>query len=98
MITIGANGERIAYGIKHYNLDDESDLKKLPKAKELMGCTCFVIETSKYYMLNSRLKWVEISPFGKVISNNGGNSGDGDDDTIPDIPDNDDIIYEGGII
>jgi hypothetical protein len=97
MITIGANGERIAYGIKHYNLDDESDLKKLPKAKELMGCTCFVIETSKYYMLNSRLKWVEISPFGKVISNNGGNNGDGDDDN-PEIPDDDDIIYEGGII
>lgn len=97
MITIGANGERIAYGIKHYNLDDESDLKKLPKSKELMGCTCFVIETSKYYMLNSRLKWVEISPFGKVISN-GGNNGDGDDNTPPDIPDDDDIIYEGGII
>ena len=97
MITVGANGERIAYGIKHYNLDDESDLKKLPKAKELMGCTCFVIETSKYYMLNSRLKWVEISPFGKVISNNGGNDGDGDNDN-PEIPDNDDIIYEGGII
>ena len=97
MITIGANGERIAYGIKHYNLDDESDLKKLPKAKELMGCTCFVIETSKYYMLNSRLKWVEISPFGKVISNKDGNDGDGYRDN-PEIHDIDDIIYEGGII
>ena len=47
MITIGANGERIAYGIKHYNLDDESDLQKLPTTKEAMGCTCFVISTSK---------------------------------------------------
>ena len=93
MITIGANGERIRYGIKHYNLDDENDLKKLPTSKELMGCTCFVIDTSKYYMLNSRLKWVEISPFGKVISNNGG-----DDVVVPDTPEDDDIIYEGGII
>ena len=37
MITIGANGERIAYGIKHYNLDDESDLQKLPVVKNLYG-------------------------------------------------------------
>lgn len=95
MITIGANGQRIAYGIKHYNLDDESDLKKLPTSKEAMGCTCFVISTSKYYMLNSKLKWVEISPFGKVISS-GSNEGDGDN--TPEGPDNDDIIYEGGII
>ena len=65
MVTIGANGERIAYGIKHYNLDDESDLQKLPTSKEAMGCTCFVISTSKYYMLNSKKKWVEITPFGK---------------------------------
>ena len=27
MITIGANGQRIAYGIRHYNLDDEADLQ-----------------------------------------------------------------------
>ena len=26
MISIGSNGQKIAYGIKHYNLDDESDL------------------------------------------------------------------------
>ena len=29
MISIGSNGQRIAYGIKHYNLDSEADLKKL---------------------------------------------------------------------
>jgi hypothetical protein len=43
-------------------------------------------------MLNSEYKWVEITPFGKVISGGGGS-----DD--PDTPDSDkDIIYEGGII
>ena len=60
MITIGANGKRIAYGIKHYNLDTEEDLQNLPITNEFMGCTCFVISTSKYYMLNSNHKWVEI--------------------------------------
>ena len=98
MITIGANGQRIAYGIKHYNLDDESDLKNLPTNRETMGCTCFVISTSKYYMLNSKLKWIEITPFGKVISSTGPDT-DIDNDGIPDeIDPSVDIIYEGGII
>lgn len=99
MVTIGANGERIAYGIKHYNLDDESDLQKLPTTKEAMGCTCFVISTSKYYMLNSKKKWVEITPFGKVIGSNSGFDTDVDQDGIPDSVDPSiDITYEGGEI
>lgn len=56
-----------------------------------MGCTCFVISTSKYYMLNSKMKWIEITPFGKVMTSTGG-SGD-----IIDPPEEDnDIIYDGG--
>lgn len=99
MVTIGANGERIAYGIKHYNLDDESDLQKLPTTKEAMGCTCFVISTSKYYMLNSKKKWVEITPFGKIINSSDGPETDMDQDGIPDsIDPSIDIIYEGGEI
>ena len=99
MITIGANGQRIAYGIRHYNLDDETDLQKLPTAREAMGCTCFVISTSKYYMLNSKMKWIEITPFGKVMTSTGGG---GDiivppDNDNPEVP-NDDIIYDGGIL
>ena len=94
MITIGSNGQKIAYGIKHYNLDTEDDLVALQKRTEPAGSTCFVISTSKYYMLNSKKKWIEITPFGQIISN----GGNGDNDT-PEIPDvNDDIIYEGGII
>ena len=60
----------------------------------MMGCTCFVIETSKYYMLNSNQKWIEITPFGKAVSG-GGESGGGSDN--PDTP-GQDIIYEGGEI
>lgn len=93
MITIGANGKQIAYGIKHYNLDTEADLQDLQKRNELMGSTCFVISTSKYYMLNSEKKWIEITPFGKSVSSSNGGTTPPDEDES-----NDDIIYEGGII
>ena len=95
MISIGSNGEKIAYGIRHYNLDTEEDLKRLQKSKKMtMGCTCFIIENSKYYMLNGEQKWIEITPFGKMISSEGG------DIILPDNPEipDDDIIYEGGVI
>ena len=87
MITIGANGEKIAYGIKHYNLDTEEDLQNLPKDKESMGSTCFVISTSKYYMLNSNKEWIQISPYGNTIGSGGSGT---------EMPK--DIIYEGGVI
>ena len=97
MISIGSNGQRIAYGIKHYNLDTEEDLNKLPVERERMGCTCFVISTSKYYMLNSKFKWIEITPFGKVVSSS--TDCDIDGDGIPDSEDPSiDVIYEGGYI
>ena len=48
-------------------------------------------------MLNGSKKWVEINPFGKtIISGDGGSEGTPPDD--PDIPENDDIIYDGGTI
>lgn len=92
MVTIGSNGQKIAYGIRHYNLDTEADMAKIQIAKEVMGCTCFIIETSKYYMLNGSKKWIEIDPFGKGISGGGNNPSN------PDAPSDDDVIYEGGII
>ena len=97
MITIGANGKKIHYGIKHYNLDTEADLTNFPKLANRMGCTCFVISTSKYYMLNSDLEWVEIFPFGSSSDTGGGEGGDiiippGEDE------EDDDIIYDGGEI
>jgi hypothetical protein len=86
MITIGAKGQQIAYGIKHYNLDDESDLETLKtRPEEVMGSTCFVISTSKYYMYNSIKQWVEITPYGQVVSSGGTGA-------------TDEVIYEGGVI
>ena len=68
MITIGANGQQIAYGIKHYLADTETDRILMPTVNEQMGTTCFVIDTSKYYMLNSQKIWIEIQPYGVVGS------------------------------
>lgn len=88
MITIGANGQRIAYGIKHYNVDTKAELDALVLTLEVMGTTAFVIETSKYYMLNGKKQWVEIEPFGVDSGSGGGGS---DEPTKH-------IIYDGGVI
>lgn len=95
MITIGANGKRIAYGIKHYILDTEADLEKMPKENEFVGTTCFVISTSKYYMLNSDYKWIQISPFGTSVEGGSG-GGSGGEETPDEPPVQDDVIYDGG--
>ena len=84
MISIGANGQRIAYGIKHYNVDTKAELDTLDITMEVMGTTAFVIENSKYYMLNGSKQWKEISPYGS--------SGGGSDDP----EEGDHVIYEGG--
>ena len=83
MIRIGANGNKITYGIKHYILDTEADLDLLPSNRESMGTTCFIIESSKYYMVNGKLEWIEIKPYS-------GSIGETEEDM--------DIIYDGGHI
>ena len=47
-------------------------------------------------MLNSKMKWIEITPFGKVMTSTG--EGDGDIPVPPDDnePEDNDIIYDGG--
>lgn len=92
MISIGSQSNKIKYGIKHYILDTDEDFNKLPKVN-LMGCTCFVISTSKYYMMSGEQKWVEITPYCNIVFPEGG---DTPENPIP--PGDDDIIYEGGEI
>lgn len=87
MIRIGANGNKITYGIKHYILDSKVDLDLLPPNKESMGTTCFIIENSKYYMINGKLEWIEIKPY-NGSSSSGSSGGEIEED----------IIYDGGHI
>ena len=102
MITVGSNGQRISYGIKHYNVDSMDDLSKLNPKAEIMGTTCFVINKSKYFMINGEKKWVEIAPFGCSSSSNGGSGSNPDDPSNPDNnnpsnpDDGNEDIYDGG--
>lgn len=96
---ISANGNKPAYGIKEYTLDTTADLEKLSVRSATTGSKAFVIETSKYYMLNSKKEWVEIKPYGNSIFD-----GDEDEHLIYDGGDleadssdsKDEIIFEGG--
>ena len=85
MISIGANGKRIAYGIKHYNVDTLDDKDSLPTANLKMGSTCFVIENSSKWMLNGKSEWIEILS---------GSSGP----AVPPEEEDDEIIYDGGVV
>lgn len=85
-MSIYSNGNRVAYGIKHYDLDSIEDLKNVNKNSLTPGSTIFIINSSKYYKLNNKRQWIEIYPYGK------GNTSGSDSD------DSDDMIYDGGSI
>ena len=90
MISIGSNGEKISYGVKHFNLDTEEELERFNGKKIVMGSTCFVIGSSKYYMRNGEQKWIEITPFGKTMYDDQNGNG---------VPDElEDVVYEGGLV
>ena len=76
MVSIGANQNRIAYGIKHYNADHESDRLSINTFNLAPGSTVFVIENSKLYMLNNKKESIEINLFGNGSSNVDPNPGD----------------------
>ena len=83
MVTIGANRDKVAYGIKHFNADTETDRLAISTMNLTPGTTAFVIENSKHYMLNGAKKWVEIKPLGAGSPSSGGQDG-GDIDGTPD--------------
>lgn len=90
MVNIHSNSGHIAYGIKHFALDTIDDLKQLDKNRLTPGSTIFIINSSKYYMLNGSKQWIEINPY-YMSSSSGGNSGGNN-------PPSDDPIYDGGSI
>lgn len=84
MINIRANGNKMAYGIKHFILDTAADMGELDRKNLYPGSTVFIISSSEYYMLNGSLNWIKIDP-----SNAGGGGGGSD------TPEDD---YDGGSI
>lgn len=97
MINIDSNSNRKAYGIKHFNLDEITDLTDLNKNILTPGSTVFIISSSKYYMLNGSKKWIEINPFSlsSSNSNSGNTSGDGNSSSGGS---NSGVSYDGGSI
>lgn len=94
MITIHTNGDRVAYGIQHFILDTTDDLSTLNKNTTINpGSTIFIIETSKYYMLNGKKSWIEINPYGMINSSNNSSGGSGENGGS-----DSDNIYDGGSI
>ena len=82
MFSIFSNSGEIKYGQKQYILDFEADIKDLP-TNITPGSIAFIIENSKYYMLNHQGQWISV-----VLSNN--NNGDSSTQ--------DRIIYNGGTV
>ncbi len=79
MITLHSHRNQITYGIEHFILDTLDDLKELNKKSLKPGSTIFVIDNSKYYMLNGKNSWVEINPYGMNHSSNSGSGSGGND-------------------
>ena len=100
MINIGANGNKIAYGIKHFNVDEFEELEGVNVYNLKPGSTAFIIHTSKMYMLDSDYKWIETTlatgggsgSGGSGIPEYDGGSIDGTD------PDDSEGNYNGGSI
>lgn len=91
MISIGANRNRKAYGIKHYNLDTEAELQTINTQREVMGTTAFVIETSQRYMINGSKEWK------KITTSSGGGSGSNDEIYDGGGVEGEDIYDGGGV-
>ena len=85
MFNLISTSGKTAYGVKEFALDLESDLASIDVSDCNPGSVAFIIENSKYYMLNSSKKWVTV----QLAS--GGGSGTGGDQP-------EEVIYNGGLL
>lgn len=83
MIAIQSKGK--PYGVKHYTVDDLSDLDLIRLDLTAMGSTAYVIGSGERYILDGHNTWV-------LMPMPGGNSGGGGSDE----PTDDTIVYDGG--
>lgn len=85
MITIQRKSN--VYGVKHFVVDEKSDLSLFRKDLLYMGSTAYVIASGEKYIVNGRQEWVLIPKTGSSSSDDPGNNNPEDGDTI---------IYDGG--
>jgi hypothetical protein len=82
---LNQNGQK-AYNLKEIIVDsyNKEEMDKLAKTTA-PGSTCFVIDASEYYMLNTKYEWVKVNLNG--------------DKTVQDIVDGKvEVIYDGGVL
>lgn len=78
------NGQDM-YNIKEFIVDTYDSLATIEVRNIGPGSTCFVIDTSEYYMLNTKKQWVKVNLYG--------------DKTVQDIVDGKvEVIYDGGVL
>ena len=87
MITIQRKSN--VYGVKHFVVDEKSDLDLLRKDLLFMGSTAYVIATGEKYIVNGNKQWALIPNAG---NSSGGDSNPDDDQDITHV------IYDGGEI
>ena len=90
--TLYSQSGKVEYGIKKYIVDTEADKEALNLRSTKMGSKCYVIDTKKWYILNSSNQWI---PF--VDAGGSGGSGSpfnvkGSVPTIDDLPTEDNAI------
>jgi hypothetical protein len=78
------NGQN-AYNIKEFMVDEIAGIESIELRSVAPGSTCFVIDTSEYYMLNTKKEWIKVNLYG--------------DKTVSDIVDGKvEVIYDGGVV
>lgn len=87
MFNLISTSGKTAYGVKEFSVDLESDIASIDVSNCSPGSVVFVIENSKYFMLNSAKEWKAVE-----LSSGGGSSGGGGED----YPE--EVNYNGGLI
>ena len=88
MFNLISTSGKTAYGVKEFSVDLESDIALIDVSNCSPGSVVFVIENSKYFMLNSAKEWKTVE-----LSSGGGSSGGGGSGDYPE-----EVIYNGGLI
>ena len=88
MFNLISTSGKTAYGVKEFSVDLESDVALIDVSNCSPGSVVFVIENSKYFMLNSAKEWKTVE-----LSSGGGSSGG---DGSGDYPE--EVVYNGGLI
>lgn len=90
--TLYSQSGKIEYGIKKYTVDTEADKEALNLRTTKMGSKCYVIDTKKWYILNSSNQWVPFVDAGGSGSGESSFIPKGSVATIDDLPTEDNAI------